>query len=52
MLTKLSYITISLPLDLFYPVALFLSERRPAALVLSILKEHQGSAFMGTLFRP
>ena len=32
------HVTISLPLDLFYPVTLFLSERRPAALVLSILK--------------
>ena len=38
------HVTISLRLDHFYPVTLFLSERRPAALVLSILKEHRGSA--------
>ena len=32
------HVTIPLTLDLFHPVTLFSSERRPAALVLSILK--------------
>ena len=36
------HVTISLPLDLFDPVTLFSSERRPAALVLSILKGASG----------
>ena len=36
------HVTIPLPLDLFHPVTLFSSERRPAALVLSILKGAPG----------
>ena len=36
------HVTISIPLDLFDPVTLFSSERRPAALVLSILKGASG----------
>ena len=38
------HVTIPLPLNLFHPVTLFSSERRLAALVLSLLKEARGSA--------
>ena len=46
------HVTIPLPLDLFHPVTLFSSERRPAALVLSILKGAPGFCAYGSLWGP